>query len=158
TLLERAWRIGGAGDAEVAARRDTLRRAVTALREGRGLEPHPPAPLELFASPYARPPAAQKKRVRRAADLAAAGGAGYAAATAADRWLLGYEPGPTLQKVRCPVLALFGEKDFKVPLAPNRDALLRALPRDGDHTVLLIPGADHLFRHVREVSRAQFVP
>src|SRR5581483_4641175 len=31
------------------------------------------------------------------------------------RYFLTYDPRPALQKVRCPVLALIGEKDFQVP-------------------------------------------
>jgi pimeloyl-ACP methyl ester carboxylesterase len=81
-----------------------------------------------------------------------------AAAGKAERFLLTYDPKPALQKVRCPVLALFGQKDGKVVAAANRGPLGEALPRDGDLTTVLIPGADHLFQDEGATTPPRFVP
>src|SRR5207244_5708451 len=63
------------------------------------------------------------------------------------RFFLDYDPAPALAKVRCPVLALFGEKDLQVPAEMNRDAMLKALTRGGtgDVTVKIFPRANHLY-------------
>ncbi|HEX2033279.1 MAG TPA: alpha/beta fold hydrolase, partial [Chloroflexota bacterium] len=56
------------------------------------------------------------------------------------------EPAAVLERVRCPVLALFGEQDTCVPPAGNADLMAAALQRGGnpDYTVKVIPGANHL--------------
>src|SRR5690606_1922069 len=38
-------------------------------------------------------------------------------------WFIRYDPAPALEKVKCPVLALFGEKDLQVPASSNRAAV-----------------------------------
>lgn len=67
------------------------------------------------------------------------------------RYFLRYDPAPTLAKVRCPVLALFGAKDVQVPPALNLPAVRRALRAGGnrDFQVLELPGLNHLFQRAR---------
>ncbi len=64
------------------------------------------------------------------------------------RFFLTYDPGPTLQKVTCPVLALYGEKDLQVPAGENRPALAAALKAGGNRevTIEILPGLNHLFQ------------
>jgi hypothetical protein len=65
------------------------------------------------------------------------------------RYFLDYDPVPALEAVRCPVLALYGEKDLQVvPLAGNRSALEAAMARSGNRelTVAVVPAANHLFQ------------
>lgn len=64
------------------------------------------------------------------------------------RYFLSYDPVPTLQKVKCPVLALFGEKDTQVPPKENAVAVKKAL-QNGENKnfeVKELPGLNHLFQ------------
>jgi pimeloyl-ACP methyl ester carboxylesterase len=58
-----------------------------------------------------------------------------------------YDPLPALKRVRCPVLALFGERDMQVPVSLNKNPMERAFAAGGnnDYTISIIPGANHLF-------------
>ncbi|MDR0755268.1 MAG: lysophospholipase [Prevotellaceae bacterium] len=63
-------------------------------------------------------------------------------------YLLRYNPAPTLEKVKCPVLALNGSKDLQVPSKVNLDAVKTALEKGGntDFTVKELDGLNHLFQ------------
>ncbi len=67
------------------------------------------------------------------------------------RFALAYDPGATLSKVRCPVLALYGGKDIQVPAEGNADAVETALRRGGnrDYRVETVPGLNHIFQTAR---------
>lgn len=103
---------------------------------------------------------APRAAVSRCADLRRNDGGGATAdgLQARPRFLLAYEPSATLRKVRCPLLALFGERDTKVPFASNRPALLAGFPRaEGpDATAVLAPGTDHTLQEVRNGPTGQF--
>lgn len=63
------------------------------------------------------------------------------------RFFLVHDPLPVLRQVRCPVLALNGEKDLQVAshnLAAVRDALLEG--GNTDVTAEVLPGLNHLFQ------------
>lgn len=63
------------------------------------------------------------------------------------RWLLAYDPAPTLRELRVPVLALFGEKDLQVQPAQNRPLVEAALKDAARGTeVRVLPGLNHLFQ------------
>jgi fermentation-respiration switch protein FrsA (DUF1100 family) len=64
------------------------------------------------------------------------------------RFFLDYDPRPTLTKVRCPVLAIIGGKDFQVPPKENLAALAAAFRNGGhrDATVKEMPGLNHMFQ------------
>ena len=59
-----------------------------------------------------------------------------------------YEPAPALEKVKCPVLLLFGGLDLQVPPAQNEKPMIDALTRGGnkDFQVKIFPEANHLFQ------------
>lgn len=61
------------------------------------------------------------------------------------RFFLNYDPAPALEKVKCPVLALEGEKDMDVSPDKNVPALKAALARGGnpDVTVEVLPGLNY---------------
>jgi pimeloyl-ACP methyl ester carboxylesterase len=63
------------------------------------------------------------------------------------RYFLDLDPVPYLQRVRCPVLALFGELDTQVPAAENRQAIVAALEKGGNHnyTAEVLPKTNHLY-------------
>ena len=61
---------------------------------------------------------------------------------------LAHDPVPVLQKITCPVLALFGEKDIQVPPSQSLNEMKRALNanENPDNVVLELPGLNHLFQ------------
>lgn len=64
------------------------------------------------------------------------------------RYFMQYEPSVSLEKVRCPVLAIFGEKDLQVDPELNMPPMKRALeaaPTE-DFKVVVLPDLNHLFQ------------
>lgn len=74
------------------------------------------------------------------------------------RRFLVLDPAEPLARVRCPVLALFGEKDLQVPPDLNRPPIEAALAKAGNHdaTVLVLPGLNHLFQSTTTGSPAEY--
>ena len=64
------------------------------------------------------------------------------------RFFLAYDPRPTLRIVRCPVLAINGEKDLQVPAKENLAEIDKALRAGGNQncTAVELPGLNHLFQ------------
>ena len=56
-----------------------------------------------------------------------------------------YDPMPAIERVTCPVLAVFGELDTSTPVAATVAAFHKGLRKAGnsDHTIKVFPGADH---------------
>lgn len=63
------------------------------------------------------------------------------------RYFITFDPAPVLAAVRCPVLAVFGERDVQVPPSTNRAPLEAAFAKGGNSrvTVKVYPEANHLF-------------
>jgi len=59
-----------------------------------------------------------------------------------------YDPSIILEKVKCPVLALNGDKDLQVSSKVNLPAIEKALKKGGDKNVSIVelPGLNHLFQ------------
>jgi pimeloyl-ACP methyl ester carboxylesterase len=59
-----------------------------------------------------------------------------------------YNPVPALEKVKCPVLALNGEKDLQVPAKVNLEAIENALKEGGNQNVTIkeLANLNHLFQ------------
>ena len=74
------------------------------------------------------------------------------------RSFLAFDPRPTLQKVRCPVLAVNGEKDLQVPSKENLAEIEKALKAGGNSDVKAIefPGLNHLFQPCKTGSPAEY--
>lgn len=64
------------------------------------------------------------------------------------RELLAYDPRPALREVKCPVLAINGEKDLQVAAQDNLSAIREALHAGGNTRVTTreFPGLNHLFQ------------
>lgn len=62
--------------------------------------------------------------------------------------LLRYDPAPTLARVRCPVLAINGEKDVQVAADENLEGIRAGLAAGGNDqvTIAKLPGLNHLFQ------------
>jgi len=74
------------------------------------------------------------------------------------RFFLTYDPKPILMKVKCPVLAINGEKDLQVPPEENLRAIDEALKAGGnkDYTVKELPGLNHLFQTAKTGSPSEY--
>jgi pimeloyl-ACP methyl ester carboxylesterase len=75
-----------------------------------------------------------------------------------SRFFREYNPVGALRKVRCPVLALIGEKDLKVPPKQNLPPIRAALGQAGneDFEVDEMPGLNHLFQTANTGSPSEY--
>ncbi len=64
------------------------------------------------------------------------------------RFFLSYDPAPTLEEVKCPVLALFGEKDMTLNVEQNASAMKKAFSKghNKDVKIKVLPGLNYLFQ------------
>ncbi|MDP8982638.1 MAG: lysophospholipase [Acidobacteriota bacterium] len=74
------------------------------------------------------------------------------------RSMLFYDPAVVLRKVKVPVLALNGGRDFQVPPAQNLPVIRAALAAVGnqDFTVKELPGLNHLFQTCTLCTLAEY--
>ena len=74
------------------------------------------------------------------------------------QYFLRYNPAPALEKVKCPVLAVNGNKDLQVPAKENLAAIGAALKKGGNQkvTVKEYPGLNHLFQECTTGSPAEY--
>lgn len=75
------------------------------------------------------------------------------------KFFLTYDPKPALTKVKCPVLAINGEKDLQVLPKENLNAIEEALVAGGNKnfTVKELPGLNHLFQTAQTGLPAEYV-
>ncbi|HEV3167434.1 MAG TPA: alpha/beta hydrolase [Isosphaeraceae bacterium] len=61
------------------------------------------------------------------------------------RRLVDFDPGPVWEQVRCPVLAIYGDRDTSLPAEKSLPIIKRGLARAGnrDVTIRVFPKADH---------------
>lgn len=74
------------------------------------------------------------------------------------RFFITYDPRPTLEKVKCPVLAINGEKDLQVPPRENLNAIEAALKAGGNrsYTIKELKGLNHLLQPAKTGSPAEY--
>lgn len=74
------------------------------------------------------------------------------------RYFLDYDPLPALQKVKCPVLALNGERDLQVIAKENLALIRKTLDEAGNKDVATreIPHLNHLFQHAESGTPAEY--
>ena len=75
------------------------------------------------------------------------------------KFFLTYDPKPTLSKVKCPVLAINGEKDLQVPPKENLSVIEEALKAGGNqsYTIKELPNLNHLFQTAQIGLPAEYV-
>ena len=76
-------------------------------------------------------------------------------------WMLNfirYNPASTLEKVKCSVLALNGDKDLQVCSKINLPAIESALKKGGNthYTIKELPGLNHLFQECKTGSPSEY--
>lgn len=79
----------------------------------------------------------------------------------ANPWMfyfIKYNPAIALEKVKCPVLAINGEKDLQVPPKENLEAIKNALAKGGNKkvTTIELPNLNHLFQDCKTGSPAEY--
>jgi uncharacterized protein len=69
-----------------------------------------------------------------------------------------YNPAPALEKVKCPVLALNGEKDLQVPPKVNLEGIRQSLEKGRNKKVTIVefPGLNHLFQECKTGLPAEY--
>ena len=74
------------------------------------------------------------------------------------QYFLKYNPATALEKVKCPVLALNGEKDVQVPPKENLPAIKNALEKAGNKniTTIVFPNLNHLFQECETGSPEEY--
>lgn len=74
------------------------------------------------------------------------------------REFIQYDPSTALSKVKCPVLALIGEKDLQVPPDLNLPAIRKALEISGNKNVEVdeLPGLNHLFQPAKTGAPSEY--
>ena len=73
-------------------------------------------------------------------------------------YFIKYDPAKALEKVKCPVLAVNGEKDLQVPAKENLPAIEKALKKGGNRNVTIreFSGLNHLFQECKTGSPAEY--
>lgn len=74
------------------------------------------------------------------------------------QYFIKYNPAPALEKVKCPVLAINGEKDLQVPPKENLEAIKNALTKGGNKKVTTkdLPNLNHLFQECKTGSPDEY--
>lgn len=136
---------GGVNAARLAEQRETQRRMFEVLKS----EPDPAA-AEKRMQQIADESAAKLEGDERAKAAAAGQARAQVKAVLSPwfRYFLSYDPRPALEQVRCPVLALNGEKDLQVDPKQNLPEIEAALKAGGnaDFTCRELAGLNHLFQ------------
>ena len=74
------------------------------------------------------------------------------------RFYIKYDPAPTLQKVKVPVLMTFGELDLQVPVEQNKPKMEEALALGGNKNFksIVFPKANHLYQEAKTGSPGEY--
>jgi len=74
------------------------------------------------------------------------------------RYFIDYDPRPTLQRVKVPVLAINGSLDLQVPSQANLTAIREALEQGGNRNVTTVefPGLNHLFQTAKTGAPSEY--
>ncbi len=74
------------------------------------------------------------------------------------QYFIKYNPAPVLEKVKCPVLAVNGEKDLQVPAKENLEAIKKALTKGGNKRVTTkeFSNLNHLFQECKTGSPNEY--
>jgi pimeloyl-ACP methyl ester carboxylesterase len=136
-------RAQGASEALIAWDRSVRQRIYDEVKSETDGKPNAAARQALLVDVPTLPGVMSEAAARQATATILAG-----ASTPWFRFMLAYDPRPTLERVRCPVLAINGERDTQVIAHENLDAIRSALEAGGnrDVTIKALPGLNHLFQ------------
>jgi pimeloyl-ACP methyl ester carboxylesterase len=151
------------GDSLMILQSTAVRRAYVSSEEALGREAA--AIRVAYGAAIANDSAGVVAAVRSLVDLQLGTSSGASGGTTADRenlvngavrqiwspwfrYFLAHDPAADLAGIRCPVLALNGDRDVQVVAKENLDGITNALRAGGnkDVTVMALPGLNHLFQ------------
>ena len=141
-------RTGGLPEEQIARSQQFDRLAYAAVREERtptALEARLKDLIDKSGLSAAMPPAALKAQIRLMT-------------TPWFRQYLDFNPVPVLEQIKCPVLALNGDRDLQVDADETVPVLRQAYEKSGnkDFTVMEIEGVNHLFQKAQSGSPALY--
>lgn len=142
-------RAGGATEEQIAENAALQRRIFQAVRSDSGWEEVEREIAAQVRAGIERLPEEQRRQIANIDTLVATSVRGELdrVRTRWFKFFLDYDPAEALSQIRVPVLAVFAENDLQVPPALNGEPMERALVAagNGDYTIEIIPGANHLF-------------
>lgn len=141
--------------------RRAVRWLFAAVRAGNDVTPAAQALQQLAEQDFAALDEAQRRKIGSAADLFDASFEGRLAQQAGSerfRHHLDIDPTPDLNRLRVPILALFGERDLTVNAARHGQALQQATASAGKDAVRIhiLAGANHLFQKADTGTPAEY--
>jgi pimeloyl-ACP methyl ester carboxylesterase len=141
-------RTGGLPEEQIAQSQQFDRTAYAAVREEKdasALEARLNALIEKSGLSASMPPAALQAQI-------------HLMTTPWFRQYLDFNPEPVLQAIKCPVLALNGDRDLQVDADETVPLLRQAYEKSGnpDFTVMEIQGVNHLFQKAQSGSPALY--
>ena len=142
------------------ARLDNIQTAIKMIRQGRDKAAVIPFVREIAAFDIEFMPEPQRKRIKDLdAFLKKKTNSLYDQYTSPwFRFFIRYNPAPALEKMTCPLLAIFGGRDVQVPAELNEKALLHSLlkGKHQDFTVKVFPRANHVFQKANTGSESEY--
>jgi pimeloyl-ACP methyl ester carboxylesterase len=150
------WKAEGLSDSELKMARDSQQRVIEILSK----EKDQAASRQKLAAARKEMLAAMPEVARKATE-----DSGAMSEAAMDGWnnawfrsFLTYDPREALRTVRCPVLAINGEKDLQVPAGENLAEIRKALESGGNRDVRTISfaGLNHLFQPCKTGSPSEY--
>jgi len=151
TQQEAMSRSRGAGEGALRKETDLNRRLLQVLRKQADLRQAEEEMRRIIADALAGMSDAEKKELRASEESLIQDIKGNFADYAWARFILEYDPAVDLRRVRCPILALNGDKDTQVLADLNMGGIERALKEGGNarYEIRRLPGLNHLFQTAR---------
>ncbi len=151
-LIEKA---SGAGDDAIAANQKVQRAIFTILKEEKDNGVAEKRMRESVSKLMEQLPEDQKKAIGSPGALDAQF---KTVLSPWFRYFLVYDPRTVLKSVKCPVLAVNGERDLQVPPKEDLSEIAKALAEGGnkDYKTVLLPGLNHLFQTSTTGSPAEY--
>jgi hypothetical protein len=157
-LLQNAalLRAAGMGEEPIARQLEAMRRVLARVVEGADSTSVFRAVRDMVEVQLASLPPEQRRAFGSADSLAIGATRQYVGPWM--RFFVGFDPRPTLERVKCPVLALNGSKDLQVTPRENLAGIGQALERAGNRkvTVKELPGLNHLFQRCTACTVAEY--
>lgn len=128
----------------------TLETMLEAIKNNKDLSGIKATMKEERLKEYDKLPDAQKSKIKNKEEWADSFVGAYMKAFTSTwmKYFISYDPVPALEKVKCPVLLLFGETDLQVPPEQSEKPMLDALKKGGnkDYQSKIFIKANHLFQ------------
>jgi len=157
---ETIGRAAGVTDAQITSNQTLQRQLFAAARTDTGWDEATAAVKAAIKTAIDALPEARRQAIKDPAALIQAQANAQVEAVRSPwfKFFLDFDPASALVKVRCPVLATFGERDIQVPTAPNRAAMEKAFATSGfkNYRIEVFPRANHLYQDAPTGAVAEY--